>query len=42
MSEGVRAGFPRFLFGLRNKLQDACIAARRIRLYQRLPRAAAA
>jgi hypothetical protein len=27
MSEGIRAGFPRFLFRLRNKLHDGCIAA---------------
>jgi hypothetical protein len=27
MSEGVRAEFPRFLFRLRNQLQDGCIAA---------------
>ena len=32
MSEGVRAGFPRFLFRLRNKVQDGGIAELRIRL----------
>jgi hypothetical protein len=38
MSEGVRAGFPRFLFRFRNNVQDGCIAEVRIRLYQGLPR----